>query len=103
MQNESGRRFALVLDPADNVATLLFDAIDGDRVVLKGAPGAIVAREDILFGHKIALRPIAAGESILKYGQRIGYALKDLTPGQWVHLNSMASELDADFRRRIEK
>ncbi len=48
----------LQLHPADNVAVALEDGL---------APGVTV-------GHKLALRPIAAGEAIIKYGQPIGTA-----------------------------
>lgn len=101
MPTEERKRVALVLDPSDNVGTLLYDAATGERVELKGVPGSVTARDDIRFGHKISLRVIPSGEPIVKYGQKIGYALSDITPGQWVHLHTMASELDADFRRRI--
>ncbi len=103
MNKEPGARYALVLDPCDNVATLLFDASHGEIVALKGAGDPVTVREDIGFGHKIALRAIAAGDRIMKYGQEIGYATSDISEGEWVHLHNMASALDADFRKRIEQ
>ena len=71
-------------------------------MILKGTTASILAAEKILFGHKIALRTILAGEDILKYGQKIGIATTDIHPGAWVHLHTMASALDAGFRKRIE-
>jgi hypothetical protein len=94
---------ALVLDPSDNVATLLFDASPGDAILLKGMPGTVRSRDNIKLGHKTALRRIAAGEKIVKYGQQIGYAVSDIAEGEWVHLHNMASVLDADFRKRIDE
>lgn len=94
--------YALVLDPSDNVATVLSDVEIGETVILKGKAGSIVSAEKILFGHKIALLAIRAGEDILKYGQKIGIATTDIHPGAWVHLHTMASALDAGFRKRIE-
>jgi hypothetical protein len=102
MSLDTGKRLALVLDPADNVATLLFDAAKEENILLKGAPGTVRSKEIIKLGHKIALRSIIAGEKIVKYGQQIGYAVADITEGEWVHLHNMASILDADFRKRIE-
>jgi len=93
---------ALILDPADNVATLLEPVTAGDTVELLHGGGAVPALEAAAFGHKIAIRPVPAGAPVLKYGQRIGLALVDILPGAWVHLHNMASALDADFRRRIE-
>jgi hypothetical protein len=100
---ENPTHVALVLDPSDNVATVLSNIERGERVRLKGTAGEVVSTEAIGFGHKIALRHIRAGESIVKYGQKIGFATVELHPGAWVHLHSMASEVDTDFRRRIER
>ncbi len=36
-------------------------------------------------GHKVALTDIAAGAPVLRYGIPIGYALKDIAAGSWVH------------------
>ncbi len=97
----SGVTSALVLDRADQVATLLADVEAGEVVILKGAEGEITAREKILFGHKIALREIRTEEAILKYGQVIGFATASIPPGGWVHLHNMASALDAAFLKRL--
>ncbi len=99
---EIRNKYALVLDPFDNVATVLADVENGETVILKGKTESIVSAEKIPFGHKIALRTIQAGESIVKYGQKIGFATTEIHTGDLVHLHSMASALDADFRKRIE-
>jgi len=49
-------------------------------------------REDLQFGHKYALRDIAAGEAILKYGLPIGSALEAIPAGAWVHVHNCRSE-----------
>jgi galactarate dehydratase len=36
-------------------------------------------------GHKIALRDLAEGEAVVRYGVAIGYALRDIPAGSWVH------------------
>jgi altronate hydrolase len=53
-------------------------------------PGLIVADgvttvERIPAGHKVAIRPIAVGEPIRRYGQIIGFATAPIAPGQHVH------------------
>ncbi len=100
---EIRNEFALVLDPRDNVATVLADVENGEAVILKGTTESILSTEKSLFGHKIALGSIRTGENIVKYGQKIGVATTDLLPGAWVHLYTMASALGADFRKRIEQ
>ena len=53
-------------------------------------PGMVVADgvttvERIPAGHKVAIRPIAVGEPIRRYGQIIGFATIPIAPGQHVH------------------
>ena len=53
-------------------------------------PGLVVAEgvttsERIPAGHKVAIKPIAVGEPIRRYGQIIGFATVPIAPGQHVH------------------
>lgn len=84
---------AFQVHPADNVATLLDDAPAGP--VACGGGAVVTALEPIARGHKIALRAIAAGEPVTKFGVRIGHATQPIPPGAWVHLHNLASDLDA--------
>ena len=93
---------ALVLDPTDNVATLLYDAQCGETISLKGILGDIKISDTIAAGHKVALKQIQKGQDIVKYGQRIGTAKNPINPGEWVHLHNMTSAVDATFKNRIE-
>ena len=36
-------------------------------------------------GHKVALVDLSADAPVLRYGMAIGYALKDIAAGSWVH------------------
>ena len=78
---------------ADNVATLLDDA-SGTTQVLGAQPQEISLLEKIQRGHKVALKDIAAGEAIVKFGVRIGHATQAVKRGAWVHLHNLASDLD---------
>jgi len=81
------------IQPQDNVATLLDDA-SGIIQVLGVQPQEIQLREKIALGHKVALRDIAAGEAVVKFGARIGHATQPIQRGAWVHLHNLASDLD---------
>src|SRR5258707_916264 len=50
-------------------------------VVADGVPTVV----RIPAGHKVAIRPIAVGEPIRRYGQIIGFATAAIAPGQHVH------------------
>lgn len=40
-------------------------------------------------GHKIASRPIAKGENVVRYGQIIGQATEDIAPGAHIHSHNL--------------
>ncbi|MEL7569849.1 MAG: UxaA family hydrolase, partial [Eubacteriaceae bacterium] len=46
---------------------------------------------DIPYGHKVAVIAINKGELINKYGEEIGIASKDITPGEHVHVHNLDS------------
>jgi altronate dehydratase small subunit len=81
------------IHPQDNVATMLDDA-SGAVQVLGAQPQEIQLLEKIALGHKVALRDIAAGEAVIKFGVRIGHASQPIKRGAWVHLHNLASDLD---------
>jgi altronate dehydratase small subunit len=85
---------AILLNVNDDVATALVGLNRGEsvNVALNDVSLDIVLREDVPFGHKYALRDIAEGEEILKYGLPIGKALADIRAGEWVHVHNCRSE-----------
>ena len=67
------------------MATVLDDRldcirIDGDVEIVPGVP----------FGHKVALRDIAEGGEVLKYGVVIGHAKSAIRQGEHVHVHNIA-------------
>ena len=71
------------IHPADNVAVALRDIEAGERV--EAGDYQVVLPEAVARGHKFALRPIVAGENIVKYGLPIGHALSVIEPGVHIH------------------
>lgn len=80
---------ALVISDRDNVATALETLEPGRQLVLGGT--AVTVLEPVAPGHKIALRPIAPGEPVLKYGSPIGVASAAIAPGAHVHTHNLSS------------
>jgi altronate dehydratase small subunit len=79
-----------LIDESDNVVTNVANEIPkGSSVDVDGK--VIVALDDIPYGHKMALRPIAKGEDVLKYGLSIGSALTDIQPGNHLHAHNVES------------
>lgn len=75
----------IVISPGDSVAVALCALPKGES-----AEGVTLC-EDIAKGHKFALRPIRAGEQIIKYGAVIGHATEDIAAGSHVHSHNMAT------------
>ena len=75
----------------DNVAVALRPLAKGGALEVAGAKVSLL--EDIPQGHKFALRPIKAGEEVVKYGFRIGYAKEDIDAGAWVHVHNVRTAL----------
>jgi hypothetical protein len=80
----------MLLHPGDNVLVCIAAIIAGERVAVEGK--ALSALDDIGVGHKLARRPIAEGERILKYGAPIGSATQIIAAGEWVHVHNMKSD-----------
>ena len=85
---------AILLNARDDVATALTDLEEGESIHVSVEDTSIdtVLCQDIEFGHKYALRDIARGTEILKYGLPIGKALTDIKAGEWVHVHNCRSD-----------
>ena len=87
---------AFKIHPDDNVATLLADAGPGEvEVGGQAAPAGLVLLDKIDLGHKVALTDIATDAAIIKFSITIGFAIRDVRRGEWVHLHNCRSGFDA--------
>ncbi|HEU4627068.1 MAG TPA: altronate dehydratase family protein [Steroidobacteraceae bacterium] len=68
------------------------DLAAGESVEIDGR--RVVTRAPIACGHKVALRDIAAGESVRKYGWPIGRALRAIAAGEHVHTANLGTRLE---------
>lgn len=84
-------------DPRDTVAVVVVEGVktgaelngwvmDEDRMV------RLVASQDIPIGHKIALRDIAAGDTVVKYGIDMGRAVAPILAGQHAHVHNIKTK-----------
>lgn len=99
---------AVVLNRRDEVAIALRDIAAGERASWPddegpggdgpdgdGRMAAIAVLQNVPRGHKIAIRPIAAGEHVHKFGYSIGIAKEDIPAGGWVHTHNLKTGLGA--------
>lgn len=81
---------AIVLNRADNVATLIDGGRAADACTLQGETSASIRLAgDIPFGHKVCIRALATGAEVLKYGQVIGRASRAIAVGEHVHTHNV--------------
>mgnify|MGYP003658422312 FL=1 len=86
--------YCTVLDRQDNVGVAI-KALDVGRALGTDLPSA---GEPVPAGHKVALRPIQAGEEIVKYGQIIAQATQTIAAGAHVHVhNARMFDYDRDY------
>ncbi len=68
---------------------VILNPLDSVGVMLKQGNG-------IPSGHKFAITDIKKGDYVIKYGEIIGKATKDIYKGEWVHSHNLASYLDEE-------
>jgi altronate hydrolase len=80
---------AVFLHPNDNVAVASRGLAEGAEVA--AGPHTVTLSEPVKLGHKLALVAIGRGGPVVKYGQIIGFATRDIEPGQWVHVHNLSA------------
>ena len=89
----SSDKMVIRLHSSDNIAIARVPIAAGATVTVDGVD--LVARDHIPAGHKIALKPIPAGEQVIRYGQRIGPAKRAIEVGEHIHTHNLGyQELD---------
>ncbi|MBZ0146784.1 MAG: altronate dehydratase family protein, partial [Pseudorhodoplanes sp.] len=78
------------LSPEDNIVVAV------DQIAPGTSAAGVTARERIPRGHKMAVVKIAKDEPVKKFGQIIGFASKDVAPGDWLHEHNVTMH---DFAR----
>jgi (2R)-sulfolactate sulfo-lyase subunit alpha len=83
--------------PHDNVGVAAVDietneSVAGVCLETNKPVGQVKAVADVPLGHKIALGDLAKDTGIIKYGVRIGSAIKAIKAGEHVHVHNVKSD-----------
>ena len=84
-------------DAHDSVAVVVVEGVragtamtgwimDEDRTI------GLDARQDIPIGHKVALRDLAAGDTVLKYGIDMGKVVAPIKAGEHAHVHNIKTK-----------
>jgi len=86
----------LVHDNQDNVGVVVKDIKSGDILIGKsmdqGKALQLTARQDLPLGHKIALKDLKTGGTVIKYGEDIGRVVVDIRAGEHVHIHNLKTK-----------
>lgn len=91
LQASAKGRTTLRLDPRDDVAVALATLPAGTRIEVGDVPIELV--EAIPAGHKLALRDLARGETVCKFGWPIGILTAPVGAGGHVHSHNLSTLL----------
>jgi len=86
----------LVHDTRDNVGVAVVD-IEAGQVVAgatldNGDMLHVTACEAIPLGHKIALKDLRVGDTVIKYGEDIGKVVASIRAGEHVHVHNLKTK-----------
>jgi len=84
-------------DPADSVAVVVVEGVvagatltglilDEDKTI------SLPCVQDIPLGHKVALKDMAVGDTVIKYGVDIGKVVAPIKKGQHAHVHNIKTK-----------
>ena len=79
------------INEADNVAVAIDSIAVGTKVEVAGE--SITAVTEVPAGHKMALKDLAQGEAVIKYGCPIGTVKVPVRKGEWIHVHNIQTGL----------
>ena len=87
----------LVHDHRDNVGVVVVENLTAGTDMLcviteDNSEFRAPCNEDVPIGHKVALRDLAAGDTVIKYGQDIGKVVAPVRRGDHVHTHNLKTK-----------
>lgn len=87
----------LVHSPKDNVGVVVVEDLKAGTNMLgviteSDTTIKVKAAQDIPIGHKVALGPLKAGDTIIKYGEDVGRMVAGAAKGEHVHIHNMKTK-----------
>jgi len=84
-------------DPNDSVAVVVVEGVkagmtltglilDEDRTL------SLPCKQDIPIGHKVALKDMTVGDTVIKYGVDIGKTIADIAVGEHTHVQNLRTK-----------
>ncbi len=92
-----GEPHILVHEHDDNVGVVVVEGLTAGTEMLgvvtaDDSSFQLTAKADVPIGHKVALKDLRAGDSIIKYGEDIGRMIADAKSGEHVHTHNLKTK-----------
>jgi (2R)-sulfolactate sulfo-lyase subunit alpha len=87
----------LVHDKRDSVGVVVVEGLKAGTdmlcvVTADDSSFRMKAKMDVPLGHKIALKDIKKGDTVVKYGHDIGRAVANIAKGEHVHVHNLKTK-----------
>jgi (2R)-sulfolactate sulfo-lyase subunit alpha len=97
MERERMTTSFIVHDKADTVGVVVVEDVQPGRdltgwIMETDETITLKSLEPVPLGHKIALRDIKSGDTVLKYGHDVGRAVADIGKGRHVHVHNLKTK-----------
>jgi (2R)-sulfolactate sulfo-lyase subunit alpha len=84
-------------DKQDSVAVVVVEGVKAGMalegwIMDEDQMTSVTAKQDIPIGHKIALRSMAVGETVIKYGIDMGKVVKPIAAGEHAHVHNIKTK-----------
>ncbi len=87
----------VVHDEGDSAGVVVVEGVkSGDKligwVMDQDKTLEFAARQDIPIGHKLAIKPLGAGDTVIKYGVDIGKTIAPIGVGEHLHVHNVKTK-----------
>src|SRR5512142_1984613 len=87
----------VVHDENDSVGVVVVEGVKAGQklngwIMDQDKDMAIEAKSDIPIGHKLAIKPLANGATVIKYGVDIGKAIAPIQVGEHTHVQNLRTK-----------
>ncbi len=86
VHDEGDSAGVVVVEGVKSGDTLIGWVMDQDKTL------EFAARQDIPIGHKLAIKPLSAGDTVIKYGVDIGKTIAPIGVGEHLHVHNVKTK-----------
>ncbi len=86
VHDEGDSAGVVVVEGVKSGDTLIGWVMDQDKTL------EFAARQDIPIGHKLAIKPLGAGDTVIKYGVDIGKTIAPIGVGEHLHVHNVKTK-----------